>query len=329
MIPCTFRAIEELQPGAKWQAVFEEAWPAYERWFLKEGEDARASYATSVRMLRSYMPELVPVHERFVALAGGDDLAARLLTLYKPPAYIAFCSQGAVTKDTPVLVRNYDYTPALFEGVILSTKLGDRRVIGTSDCLWGLLDGMNDAGRLRRSRSADAASSATASGSRWSSATSSRPARRWGSESRPVAPAVSHGAQPDDARSHGEGGHGLRLAGSRAGVPRCSGRHEPPGEGGVGGTGEGDEDGRTRTAHPGAPGGPGPHHRRLRARVPSAAAAQQGLRPGDGDDLHGRVLAHGGAGRVPLARPHVAAVIRRVRRGIDTAILRTDDGRPR
>jgi predicted choloylglycine hydrolase len=146
MIPCTFRAIEELQPGPKWQAIFEETWPAYERWFLKEGEDARASYATSVRMLRSYMPELVPVHERFVALAGGDDLAARLLTLYRPPAYIAFCSQGAVTKDTPVLVRNYDYTPALFEGVILSTRLGDRRVIGTSDCLWGLLDGMNDAG---------------------------------------------------------------------------------------------------------------------------------------------------------------------------------------
>ena len=146
MIPCTFRAIEELQPGPKWRAIFEETWPAYERWFLKEGEDARASYPTSVRMLRSYMPELVPAHERFVSLAGGGDLAARLLTLYKPPAFIAFCTQAAVTRERPVLVRNYDYNPALFEGVIMSTKLKDRRVIGTSDCLWGLLDGINEVG---------------------------------------------------------------------------------------------------------------------------------------------------------------------------------------
>jgi predicted choloylglycine hydrolase len=29
---------------------------------------------------------------------------------------------------------------------VWSTRLGERRVIGTSDCLWGLLDGMNDAG---------------------------------------------------------------------------------------------------------------------------------------------------------------------------------------
>ncbi len=146
MIPCTFRAIEELQPGPKWQGIFEETWPAYERWFLKEGEDARASYPTSVRMLRSFMPELVPAHERLVSMAGGGDLAARLLTLYKPPAFIAFCTQAAATKGTPMLVRNYDFNPMLFEGVIMSTKLNDRRVIGTSDCLWGLLDGMNDAG---------------------------------------------------------------------------------------------------------------------------------------------------------------------------------------
>jgi predicted choloylglycine hydrolase len=45
-----------------------------------------------------------------------------------------------------VLVRNYDYAPSRMEGVIWSTRLTERRVIGMSDCLWGLLDGMNDAG---------------------------------------------------------------------------------------------------------------------------------------------------------------------------------------
>jgi hypothetical protein len=35
MIPFTFRAVEELQPGPKWQAVFEEKWPHYKTWFLR------------------------------------------------------------------------------------------------------------------------------------------------------------------------------------------------------------------------------------------------------------------------------------------------------
>ena len=46
----------------------------------------------------------------------------------------------------PVLVRNYDYAPSRFEGVVQATAWGKHRVIGMSDCLWGLLDGMNDAG---------------------------------------------------------------------------------------------------------------------------------------------------------------------------------------
>ena len=45
-----------------------------------------------------------------------------------------------------MLVRNYDYAPSRMEGIIWSTRLAERRVIGMSDCLWGLLDGMNDAG---------------------------------------------------------------------------------------------------------------------------------------------------------------------------------------
>jgi predicted choloylglycine hydrolase len=145
--PFTFRAVEELDLGPKWAAVFEERWPHYREWFLTEGEGARASYATSVRMLRAHMPELVPAYERVVELAGGGDLAARMLSLYAPPPYLAACSQGVWTREGgPVLVRNYDYAPSRFEGLIWSTRMLERRVIGTSDCLWGLLDGMNDVG---------------------------------------------------------------------------------------------------------------------------------------------------------------------------------------
>lgn len=146
MVPFTFRALEELDLGPTWAGVFEERWPHYREWFLREGEAARASYATSARMIRDHMPELVPAYERVVELAGGGDLAARMLSIYRPPPYLAACSQGVWTREGgPLLARNYDYAPERFEGLIWSTRLL-RRVIGTSDCLWGLLDGMNDAG---------------------------------------------------------------------------------------------------------------------------------------------------------------------------------------
>ena len=147
MIPFSFRSIEELELGPKWAAVFEERWPHYREWFLREGEDARPSYATSVRMLRAHMPELMDAYERVVELAGGGDLAARMLSLYRPPPYLAACSQGVWSgAGGPMLVRNYDYAPSRMEGIIWSTRMGERRVVGMSDCLWGLLDGMNDAG---------------------------------------------------------------------------------------------------------------------------------------------------------------------------------------
>jgi predicted choloylglycine hydrolase len=146
MVPFTFRSLEELDLGPLWAEEFEARWPHYREWFLREGEQARPSYATSARMLRAHMPELMPTYERLGELAGGGDLAARMLSLYKPPPYLAACSQGVWTREGgPVLARNYDYAPSRFEGLIWSTDMV-RPVIGTSDCLWGLLDGMNDAG---------------------------------------------------------------------------------------------------------------------------------------------------------------------------------------
>jgi predicted choloylglycine hydrolase len=143
----TFEAIEELTPGERWRGSFEAMWPAYRKWYLKEGEGARPDLATCRRMLGEHMPELVPTYERLVELAGGDQLAARFLSLYRPPGFVVGCSQAAWNRDgDPVLVRNYDYPASRAEGIISSTAWTEGRVIGMSDCLWGLLDGVNEAG---------------------------------------------------------------------------------------------------------------------------------------------------------------------------------------
>jgi predicted choloylglycine hydrolase len=144
--PLTFYAIAEPEPGPRWQTLFSLTWPGYRSWYLRYGEAARPSYATCQRMLRTHMPELLPTWQRLVDLAGGDELAARMLTLYNPPPYLAGCSQAVLTRGSPTLVRNYDYAPLLLERVVYSSAFTGRRVIGMSDCLWGLVDGMNDAG---------------------------------------------------------------------------------------------------------------------------------------------------------------------------------------
>ena len=142
-----FEALSEPEPGDSWQASFDAMWPAYRSWYLKEGADARPDLATCRAMLDRWMPELVPTFERLVELTGSDPLAARFLSMYSPPGFVVGCSQAAFAGDGgPVLVRNYDYPASRAEGVILSTVWTGRRVIGMSDCLWGLLDGVNDAG---------------------------------------------------------------------------------------------------------------------------------------------------------------------------------------
>lgn len=147
MFQLLFNAFSEDEPGQKWQDNFEHHWPAYQKWFLSAGDQARPSYLESRRMLRQYMPELVPTYERLVELAGGGDLVARFLAFYNPPPYITGCSQ-AVWPDPyePILVRNYDYSPRLCEASLLKTRWNDKNVIAMGDCLWGVLDGMNDSG---------------------------------------------------------------------------------------------------------------------------------------------------------------------------------------
>lgn len=141
-----FEAIEEGWPGPKWQDLFQRHWPSYRRWFLSEGHKARPLYLSSIRGMKMHMPELLATYERLVELAGGGDLAARFLSLYCPPPYLSGCSQAVWPGAVPLLIRNYDYSPQLFEAVILKTAWNHRQVIAVSDCLWGVLDGLNEDG---------------------------------------------------------------------------------------------------------------------------------------------------------------------------------------
>jgi len=142
----TFEAIREALPGPKWQKLFNRLWPAYERWYQLNGLEDRPSYLSCSLALKRYMPELEPVYESLCELAGGGDVQARFLSLYGPPPYMSGCSQAIWPGDKPILVRNYDYSPLTFDAVLLETRWLGRTVLGVSDCLIGLTDGINDQG---------------------------------------------------------------------------------------------------------------------------------------------------------------------------------------
>ncbi len=141
-----WRAISELQPGPRWAGLFREYWPDYKRWWLSEGEENRATYLESRKALKTHMPEIVPLYEELCELAGGGDLAARFLSFHCPPPYLSGCSQAIWPGKEPVMVRNYDYDANAFDKLVLHTQWQGRKVMGVSDGLWGLVDGVNDAG---------------------------------------------------------------------------------------------------------------------------------------------------------------------------------------
>lgn len=143
----TFDAVSEASPGPKWVARWNRSWPAYEAWFLARGGDCGPSRTECAAALQHYMPELVALHRHLNRLAGGSDRAARFLSTWCPPTYLGGCSVAAAAKgDTVRLVRNYDLSPDLNEGLLLRSKWTGRAVMGMVEFLWGLSDGINDAG---------------------------------------------------------------------------------------------------------------------------------------------------------------------------------------
>lgn len=142
----TFDAVSEKTPGAKWHRRWLRSWPAYEAWFVARGGDAGPGRLACRIALSRYMPELLPVYDQLVAIAGGSDRAARFLSTWCPPRYLGGCSLDAMSDGTDVrLLRNYDLSPDLNEGLLLRSEWTGRPVMGMVEFLWGLSDGMGSA----------------------------------------------------------------------------------------------------------------------------------------------------------------------------------------
>jgi predicted choloylglycine hydrolase len=133
-------------PGVKWKQLFDSYWPAYHAWLHSKDPFYVSDLQTSQEALKKYMPKMWPIYKHFCKLTNGDPIVAQFLTGYQPPAYISACSQAVITKSAVQLVRNYDYHPDLFEGAVLLSSWNGKKVIATSDCLIGAIDGMNEDG---------------------------------------------------------------------------------------------------------------------------------------------------------------------------------------
>ena len=142
----SLEAVREERPGPRWHSLYAATWPAYRSWYLRPGTGRRPAVAEAEAALLRYMPELHPTWAHLLTLTGPDPVAAAMLTHWNMPAFAPGCSQVVVHGTTRALIRNYDYHPDLFERVVMCTRFADRAVIGTSDCLWGLVDGMNSDG---------------------------------------------------------------------------------------------------------------------------------------------------------------------------------------
>ena len=149
-ISLTLRAFTEDKPGDRISEHLAATWPAFRQWW-RNGANTRPTAAEARARLEEHMPELVPAWQRLTAMIAessetGDSDAGAALALWNPPPFLTGCTQAAVLDGGPALIRNYDWDYRLFDGVVASTAYAGHRVLGMLDCLWGLLDGVNDAG---------------------------------------------------------------------------------------------------------------------------------------------------------------------------------------
>ncbi|WP_237232149.1 C45 family peptidase [Sinorhizobium meliloti] len=64
--------------------------------------------------------------------------------MWCPPFYVGGYSQAIVTGAEPSLIRNYDYSPSRRHQARVALK--GKRIVAVVDCLWGVLDGINEDG---------------------------------------------------------------------------------------------------------------------------------------------------------------------------------------
>jgi len=142
-----WRAISEELPGPKWAGLFAEYWPFYRKWWLKEGEPARPTYAECRRALKAHMPDLIPLYEDLCDQAGGGDLAARFLSFYCPPPYLSGCSQAVWGGKEPVTLDTGESRTFLEDGdrlTLTGTARGDGFTLGFGECTGRVLPALKD-----------------------------------------------------------------------------------------------------------------------------------------------------------------------------------------
>ena len=143
MSELVFEAVDYGEPGsAAWAARARNLWPSTVRSWADDSTWIPERQAEAMREFAEHLPELLPVLERLAGAVDEPGAAAFLTQLTFKNPFIVSCSQSSVAG---ALVRNYDFDPAMCERIIARTQYL-RPVIGVNDALWGMLDGMNDAG---------------------------------------------------------------------------------------------------------------------------------------------------------------------------------------
>ena len=147
----TFAAVSDDPTGANLQAAFEVRWPAYANWYLSGADNRERPSAEECRaQLQLHMPELLPCYDHLLhrlAPPSHPELLPQLLSLYNAPAFIAGCSQAVWRRPgEAALIRNYDFPHRLWDAMLLHSNWNGTRVMAMTDCLWGVLDGINEHG---------------------------------------------------------------------------------------------------------------------------------------------------------------------------------------
>ncbi|SDP98225.1 Acyl-coenzyme A:6-aminopenicillanic acid acyl-transferase [Lentzea jiangxiensis] len=136
----TFRAFVEERPGEQWREHVRRHWPR-----LRPSEvDDSFTMAWRTAVLGLSVPALGAMSAELAAAAELDDLAlTAFLTHVGPPRPEV---TGRQVTGGSTLVRNLDADVTRHEWTLWQSKLGRRRVMGTTSGLWGLLDGINEDG---------------------------------------------------------------------------------------------------------------------------------------------------------------------------------------
>ncbi|GII94846.1 C45 family autoproteolytic acyltransferase/hydolase [Sinosporangium siamense] len=136
----TFQAVDVADGGERWASAAQAAWPHMTP-LIPEASRTPQAEREALDLFGRHMPELEPVLHRLATLLDREGGAALLThTAFKP--FFSSCSQTSVAG---ALLRNYDFHPDQFDPTVALSRFL-RPVIGMSDLMWGLLDGMNDAG---------------------------------------------------------------------------------------------------------------------------------------------------------------------------------------